>query len=120
MATGSSEGAATAQIERLTGDTLGDRAARELRCGLLDEPGRNRRRGVASALLGRALEHGRTGLLEQAPAAVQAERRAAAVHGTARAALPVHARLRAREQALDLAELRVGLLQLRRATREHV
>ena len=42
------------------------------------------------------------------------------MHGAARATLAVHARLGRGQQALDLAELRVGELQLRRAASEHV
>ncbi len=57
---------------------------------------------------------------EQRRAAVPAVGGAAAVHGTARAALPVHARLGGREQPLHLAELCVDLLQFGCFAREHV
>ena len=44
----------------------------------------------------------------------------ATVDRTAGAALPVDSRLRARQQALHLVELRVGLLQFRRFASDHV
>src|SRR6201995_2998533 len=116
----SNKGAAATQIERLTGDTLGDRTARGPRCGLLDEPARHAGGLARLALLSGALEHGRASLLQQARAAVPAERRAAAVHCAARAPMPGNARLRAGEQASSRAELRVGLLQRGLAARKHV
>src|SRR5664280_921024 len=62
----------------------------------------------------------RTGLFDQGRTAVPAERCSAAVYGAARATLAVDPGLGARQQALNLAQLRVGGLQLGGAAREDV